>query len=253
MSIVAEVQKHREERKNAGLAVYQDIVRAIADNEPRDLDRISDAMSAAGKSDADLARDIDRYNQRKVWAAQYAELNSLRVQRDETIAKVLQADERLKAAQFEHRQAVGPLREAANGFELRIVVAENARGSLIREGGNPAILAREQKLTNEVKRLDDEHAKIKDDLGVRRAGSIGNGRLLVARELEKLKASAGKWMSVPGVKSKHRDEIAALQKQLAEIDKVSVKPAQDRLEAIAKRRGEIDTERAKCDAERLKP
>lgn len=253
MTTLEQIKNYRGQRQQEALATYRQLLRAIADDKPVKIEAVSVAMAAAGKTDADLQRDLDRYRQRKAWASKLTLMDKLEAERDAKLAEDARAEAKIKAARLEYEREIHTLRPTLQALHLELAQIEEARAALVRDCDDPTILVRERALAAEVKKLEVERASIDYELSGQRRGSPGYHRQIAVQQLAQLEGSEKPAAGPFGFLAKRNGEIEALKKQLAAIDKNSIAPLQVRLAEIAKRRGQIEREQAALDALKLLP
>lgn len=127
LAIIEKVTRKIRQREEKAVGSYRETVRNVSAGKDPSADDVLATLTAAGRTPADLARDVERLNARKAARAALDKLPAAAAEQAKVDAALRVAAEALEAAESTYQRTVGPLYERRQQLDSTIAAGEAGR------------------------------------------------------------------------------------------------------------------------------
>jgi chromosome segregation ATPase len=228
-TVLERLQRKLTDRQKRTSATYLEAVRMVADGVEPDADSLAETLRDTGKTLDDLAADVETVRQRRRWADQVAAVPKLQAELAEHQAAIAKANTELEEAEkLYEEKTTGPAWRCQQ-IQDELAAADRAKDDLARSCLDGDALG--------------ELAAVRAELQAKRQErfDLFGERQRKQEALRNVRAALGSFKPIhPGDRELWQKEAAAIEAELAKLDKAAVTLDQEvnRLEAAEGRAAE---------------
>lgn len=135
--IFGALRNRRQQRELSTWQQYRALVAALADNEEIDADEAADLLETVGKTEKQLADDIELFNRRKQWEQQVKDGEGCHEKASHEEQEIKRLEAELLAIQQKYAAKMQGHRERSNGYQVKFQSALQAADNLRQTSANP--------------------------------------------------------------------------------------------------------------------